>query len=124
MKKLKYVKTFESFKINEEVPYNYSVGQEFSSSTWTPEERSDLERLGADEIGKNDALFIEKGGSLNVKITKTFMNVQTSTYSAESDKERSSDYWNTISYNDWKTFLSQLDKFMRDGGLRKRQKGH
>ena len=48
MKKLKYVKTFES--------YNMDQTQKPVSS-WTESERGDLENLGADEIGRNTAVF-------------------------------------------------------------------
>lgn len=119
MKNLKYVKTFEGFKVNEEVPYDYSAGREFASASWTPEEKSDLERLGADTIGKNDATFVENGGALNVKVTKSMPDPQSYVYKAESDKPRTSTYWNTVGSDDWRSFLHRLDSFMRNGGLEK-----
>ena len=113
---MKFVKTFENFKVNEEVPYDYSVGQEFTSASWTPEERSDLERLGADTIGKNDATFVENSGDLNVKVTKSMPNPQSHVYKVKSDKPNTPEYSNYTGSNDWRSFLNVLDRFMRNNG--------
>jgi hypothetical protein len=68
MKNLKYVKTFESFKINEEVPYNYDLASEMVKTKWTESEISDLEKIGASNIKDSTALIDQD--SLVVFITK------------------------------------------------------
>ena len=117
MKKLKLVKTFESFKVNEEVPYNYEAGEELVGISWSPEEKSDLEKLGADNIDKNTASFIERGGDLNVTITKSPRGfggeVQ---YVAKSDQPNREGYFTTCSSSNWNAFLRSFDGFMRNGG--------
>jgi hypothetical protein len=121
MKNLKYVKTFEGFKVNEEVPYDYSAGREFASASWTPEEKSDLERLGADTIGKNDATFVKNGGALNVKVTKYMPRPRSYVYKAESDKsdQHGPNAVEGFGMVNWRSFLHRLDSFMRNGGLEK-----
>jgi hypothetical protein len=114
-KKLKFVKTFESFKVNEEVPYNYSVGNEMTTVRWTEQEKSDLESLGADTIGKSDATFVENGGLLNVEVSKHRPENGKNIYRAKSDMSRKRNF-NTTSANDWESFLRELNKFMKSGG--------
>jgi hypothetical protein len=52
---MKFIKLFEKFKINEEVPYQLDEPQNLVA--WTNEEKDDLTRLGVDEIGRNTATF-------------------------------------------------------------------
>ncbi len=67
MKKLKHVKTFESFKLNEEVPFNQDeFKRNFNQEEWTQKEKSDLHKLGADEMGKSSAIFRQKGFDVTV----------------------------------------------------------
>jgi len=56
---MKYVKKFENFKINEEVPFNYDASIERMKIKWTEEELSDLKKLGASNIKDSSALIDE-----------------------------------------------------------------
>lgn len=58
---MKHIKKFESFRpINEEAPIDMEYSKQYSPNcNWNPEERSELEKLGADSIGDSDATFIE-----------------------------------------------------------------
>jgi hypothetical protein len=74
MRKLKFVKTFESFKVNEEVPFNFDEADimnldnskelPLGRSDWSEKERLDLQRLGADSIERGHATFVEKNGMI------------------------------------------------------------
>jgi hypothetical protein len=137
MKKLKFVKTFESFKINEEVPYNYDSGSTLNkTSKWSTDERRTLEELGSDEIGIDYAEFIEKNGlkitvrkvdvdssvisspSYQLKSSISELDLNFSEYYNRNDEEydfmsSSTGYWIYKMDADWKSFLNILDEFMK-----------
>jgi hypothetical protein len=75
MKKLKYVNSFENFKINEEVPYNYDYSDK-SKNKWLDDQKKDLENLGADEIGSDYANFNEPSGVVTIKTSKDGDNIK------------------------------------------------
>ena len=66
---MKHIKKFESFRpINEEVPMDMEYSKQYSPNcNWNPEERSELEKLGADSIGDSDATFIEDDETYEIK---------------------------------------------------------
>jgi len=65
---MKFVKTFENFRVNEEVPYNFDAASDMLKVRWTEKEIDDLEKIGATNIKDNTALIDED--DLVVFITK------------------------------------------------------
>jgi hypothetical protein len=118
MKKLKFVKTFESFKINEEVPFNHDV---FSSGIgdirWTEKEKSDLERLGADEITKDDAVFKQRGFDVTIykKISDGVVYYYATSNLSGSFGHYENDWDNQYTEHSWIVFLRRLAEFTKIG---------
>ena len=124
MKNLKHIKTFESFKINEEVPFNHDEfeSSEISGNEWTQGEESDLEILGADEITKDDAVFKQRGFDVTVtkKVSDRTGNVY---YQASSNLPGSfghdQDDWNNVfKCDNFDSFLRKLANFTKIGKVR------
>ena len=84
---MRYLKIFEDFKINEEVPYDYEAGQtlrqeneisnEILSTDWSDLELEDLEKIGAENITESSAIIKGEDGfiiELSKKIGRDHVN--------------------------------------------------
>jgi hypothetical protein len=75
---MKYLKIFENFKINEEVPYDYDAGQTLRqenevsdeiSTDWSDSELEDLEKIGAENITDSSAIIKGESGFI-IEVSK------------------------------------------------------
>ena len=119
MKKLKFVKTFESFKVNEEVPYNFDISSELVSVKWNEEEISDLNKLGADKVGTDSATFYlpETRRGDKVSIRKALDDNGQIVFRASSSGATGDNTYrktNYLSESNWKMFIKKLDEFMKN----------
>jgi len=115
--------SFESLKINEEVPFNHGEFEEsFGNSGWTNKEESDLEILGADEITKDDAVFKQRG--FDVIVTKKVSDRTGNVYYHASSNISGSfghdqdDWDNQFKSGNWDSFLRRLNNFTKIGKVR------
>ena len=67
---MKHIRKFESFKLNEDVPYDFEVGSTKGKIHWNENEKKDLQEIGADYISDNTATIEHKG--LIVTVEKIF----------------------------------------------------
>jgi hypothetical protein len=117
---MKYIKTYENYKINEEVPFNYDANFnniiDDAGEEWTEKEKETLEKLGADEISKSTAVFLETSYKNEIQTIDLYKKGKSS-YKIETDfilTYKGKEYKDIYNFTDFTDMIQFLIEFFKD----------
>lgn len=117
---MKYIKTYENYKINEEVPFNYDANFnniiDDAGEEWTEKEKEALEKLGADEISKSTAVFLETSYKNEIQTIDLYKKGKSS-YKIKTDfiiTYKGKEYKDIYNFTDFTDMIQFLIEFFKD----------